>query len=94
MIELESALGGANRDLAITMGGAEAKDVLHSNSVQVLDGAHEDVNPAFESGNVLVCLRELNAFVVIDPRARRRSFGSFRAGGSTRTTRASRTKGR
>ena len=67
MIELESALGGANRDLAITMGGADARDVLHSNSVQVLDGTHEELHSAFADGNVLVCLRELNAFVVIDP---------------------------
>lgn len=68
MIELESALGGAHRDLSITMDGADARDVLHSNSVQVLDGAHEEMDPAFAEGNVLVCLRELNAFVVIDPR--------------------------
>lgn len=53
----------------LTMDGREALDVLHPNSVQVLDGTHP--NPAFAAGNVLVCLRELNAVASFDLRRRR-----------------------
>ena len=53
----------------LTMDGLEALDILHPNSVQVLDGTHP--NPAFAAGNVLVCLRELNAVASFDLRRRR-----------------------
>ncbi|MFT7677676.1 MAG: hypothetical protein ACI8QC_001659 [Planctomycetota bacterium] len=46
--------------------GLSALDILHANSIHVLDGKHVTKHPAFAAGNVLVCLRELNAMVVVD----------------------------
>lgn len=55
----------------LTMDGVDGLDVLHPNSVHVLDGRHEELDPAFAEGNVLLCLRELDAVAVVDPRRRR-----------------------
>lgn len=55
----------------LTMDGLEALDFLHPNSVQMLDGSHAGPHPAFAAGNVLVCLRELDALAVVDVRRRR-----------------------
>jgi hypothetical protein len=41
-------------------------DPLHSNSIQLLDGSLSDRLPAFEAGNVLVSIRELDTIAVID----------------------------
>jgi len=49
----------------------EGGDVLHTNSLEVLDGTLADQNPAFAAGNVLVCFRELDAIAVVDLEARR-----------------------
>jgi outer membrane protein assembly factor BamB len=42
-------------------------DVLHTNSLQVLDGRHSDRVPAFAAGNVLISSRTTNALAVVDP---------------------------
>jgi len=41
-------------------------DVLHTNTVEVLDGRHEHILPAFRKGNVLVSPRTLDAIAVVD----------------------------
>jgi hypothetical protein len=41
-------------------------DILHPNSVEVLDGSLEHKSPAFRKGNVLVSILVLNAVAVID----------------------------
>ena len=41
-------------------------DVLHTNTVEVLSGRLADRIPAFASGNVLICIRELGAIAVLD----------------------------
>jgi len=41
-------------------------DVLHTNTVEVLDGKHEHILPAFRKGNVLVSFRALDTIAVID----------------------------
>jgi hypothetical protein len=41
-------------------------DILHSNTVEVLDGRLEGRIPAFRKGNVLVTVREIDLVVVID----------------------------
>lgn len=41
-------------------------DVLHTNTVEVLDGRFEHVLPAFKKGNVLVSFRTLDTIAVID----------------------------
>jgi hypothetical protein len=43
-------------------------DLLHTNTVQPLDGSHAARHPAFGAGNVLLSLREIDALAVIDPR--------------------------
>jgi hypothetical protein len=63
---LVDAARGGDHVQRLAIGGLEALDVLHTNSVQVLDGAHADRHPAFAAGNVLTCFRELNALAVID----------------------------
>jgi len=41
-------------------------DILHTNSIEVLDGRLERLSPAFAPGNVLVSFRELDAIAVVD----------------------------
>jgi hypothetical protein len=43
-----------------------AGDIFHTNSVEILDGRFADRSPAFETGNVLISLRELDLVAVID----------------------------
>ena len=50
---------------------AEYGDILHTNSVQWLDGAHAERHPAFASDNLLISIRQLNAIAVIDPSTER-----------------------
>jgi hypothetical protein len=45
----------------------EDDDVLHANSVIVLDGSLGDRSPAFRRGNLLVSSRNLSMVAVIDP---------------------------
>lgn len=49
----------------------EGGDVLHTNSLEILDGTLADRDPAFAQGNVLVCFRELDAIAVVDLEAAR-----------------------
>ena len=46
-------------------------DLLHANSVQVLDGALAPRGPAFREGNLLVSLRSMNLVAILDPREER-----------------------
>jgi hypothetical protein len=41
-------------------------DILHTNTIEVLDGRLEQINPAFKKGNVLVCYRALETIAVVD----------------------------
>ncbi len=41
-------------------------DVLHANSVDVLDATHAEAFPSFEEGDILVSLRNASTLVVID----------------------------
>lgn len=45
----------------------EAGDILHTNTLKLLDGRYADVQPAFAAGNLLVSFRELDAIGVLDP---------------------------
>lgn len=44
----------------------ESGDIFHTNTVEVLDGRLADEIPAFQKGNVLVTIRELDLAAVID----------------------------
>ncbi|MFH1501579.1 MAG: arylsulfotransferase family protein [Candidatus Eisenbacteria bacterium] len=44
----------------------EAGDVFHTNTIEVLDGSLAHVSPAFRAGNVLLCVRNIEAVVVVD----------------------------
>lgn len=46
--------------------GRRLGDIMHSNTVEMLDGRLSDRVPAFREGNVLVCVRQLDAVAVID----------------------------
>jgi hypothetical protein len=41
-------------------------DVLHTNTVQVLDGTQVSLSPVFKKGNVLTSMRELDVVAVVD----------------------------
>ncbi|MCK4512351.1 hypothetical protein KAW64_11460 [bacterium] len=41
-------------------------DILHANTIEVLDGTLSDRASAFKEGNVLVCLRTIDAVAVVD----------------------------
>jgi len=43
-------------------------DILHTNTLQVLDGSLADISPMYRKGNLLVCLREPGIIAVIDPK--------------------------
>ena len=47
-------------------GLADRGDILHTNTVEVLDGRLAGRIPAFASGNVLICIRELSVIAVLD----------------------------
>lgn len=49
----------------------KSADVFHTNTVQVLDGAHAERSPAFARGNLLISMRNLGAIGVIDPQQRK-----------------------
>jgi outer membrane protein assembly factor BamB len=46
-----------------------ARDLLHSNTLEVLDGRAATFNPAFKAGNILTSFRNTNTIAVIDPNA-------------------------
>lgn len=43
-------------------------DVLHTNTIEVLDGRHAAHHPAFAKGNFLISILNLDAIAIIDPR--------------------------
>ena len=45
----------------------EAGDLLHTNSLEILDGAHEARVPAFRRGRLLLSVHTLNVIAVLDP---------------------------
>lgn len=45
----------------------DTNDVLHTNTVFVLEEDHADAHPAFTAGRVLVSMRALSALALIDP---------------------------
>jgi len=44
----------------------EAGDILHTNTIEVLDGRLESFSPAFRAGNVLISILKLDALAVVD----------------------------
>ncbi len=48
---------------------ASEGDILHANSVVILDGRLADRSPAFRAGNLLVSFRSLDVVAVLDPQA-------------------------
>ena len=45
---------------------ANRGDLMHTNTLEVLDGSLAERIPAFRKGNILVCLKKLNSIAVID----------------------------
>jgi hypothetical protein len=54
-------------DFVRPSGSSNPVDLLHSNTLQILDGQHVQKSPAFKEGNILVSLRNLSTLAVIDP---------------------------
>ncbi len=50
-------------------------DILHTNSIQVLDGQLSDRIPAFEAGNVMVCMLNPSLIAVVDMESRQVVWG-------------------
>ena len=44
-------------------------DILHTNTIEILDGAHVDKDPAFKKDNLLLSFRNLSSIAVVDPEA-------------------------
>lgn len=42
-------------------------DILHTNTLEILDGRLAGIDPAFEAGNLLLSVLELDAIAVLDP---------------------------
>jgi hypothetical protein len=43
------------------------KDLLHTNSIRVLDGRLSDRSPAFRRGNLLISMRPMDTLAILDP---------------------------
>jgi hypothetical protein len=41
-------------------------DIMHTNTIEVLDGQLGEISPAFKTGNVLVCLKSIETIAVVD----------------------------
>ncbi len=54
---------------AVLAGMPESGDILHANSLSILDGGLASRSPAFRAGNLLVSLRSLNAVAILDPQS-------------------------
>ncbi len=50
----------------LDLASREDDDIFHSNTVQVLDGSLEKMNPAFRKGNVLTSIRSMNTVAIVD----------------------------
>ena len=48
--------------------GPRAGDILHTNSVELLDGSEAHRSPVFKEGNVLISMRTPSALAIIDPK--------------------------
>jgi len=46
-------------------------DLMHTNSIVLLDDRLAERHPAFAAGNLLLCARDMDLLLVIDPRTRR-----------------------
>lgn len=44
-------------------------DILHTNTVEVLDGSHADLSPLFRKGNVLISIRNISMIGILDMQA-------------------------
>ncbi|MFH0944897.1 MAG: arylsulfotransferase family protein [Planctomycetota bacterium] len=44
-------------------------DLLHTNTIEVLDGRFESRSPAFRKGNVLISLKYMSTIAIVDPEA-------------------------
>lgn len=45
-------------------------DLLHANTLEVLDGSRADLSPVFARGNILTAFRRLSVIAIVDPRRR------------------------
>lgn len=57
--------------------GRRRGDILHTNTVELLDGRLASKAPAFAEGNVLICVRQLDAVAVIDMEDETLSWADF-----------------
>ena len=46
----------------------DSGDIFHTNTIEVLDGSHAHLGPAFATGNILLSIREMNVVAILDPR--------------------------
>jgi Arylsulfotransferase (ASST) len=66
-ISVLSALEGSPWAALVRFSRNQGADLLHTNTVSLLDGRHARDRPAFRKGNLLVALRNLDFIGVIDP---------------------------
>jgi hypothetical protein len=46
-------------------------DIFHTNTIQILDGAHAARSPHFRKGNLLISVHTLDVIAIVDPEQRR-----------------------
>lgn len=56
-----------HRTLATYDFGATLVDTMHTNTLNILDGAHVDSHPGFKKGNLLISSLEMSAMFTINP---------------------------
>ncbi len=67
---LEALLDSSWANLVLSIAD-RGGDLLHVNSLQLLDDSEGERHPAFAAGNLLLCARDLDLLLVLDPRRRR-----------------------
>ncbi len=68
-IDILSAIGRSeyrNRFRSL-FSGKRKGDILHTNSVRVIDGSLSHIDPAFQPGRILLSVRQISALLLIDP---------------------------
>jgi hypothetical protein len=64
-VSLVDALAGSGRDSLLNR--AAWTDILHTNSIALLDGSAAHRSEAFQFGNVLLSMRNIDAIAIVDP---------------------------
>jgi hypothetical protein len=65
-VSLLACLRDSSYSNALRSASTDGGDILHTNSIDILDAQEARAHPRFEPGHVLVCFRDLDAIATVD----------------------------